>query len=275
MLPGLRTLVGSVVVVVALATARTASADLINFDTPGDLDGNFNRVGAATMFVETDAIGVGGTRALDVVGADSGPDASASYNKRTFDMTVLGARAVVSVLYKPENSGATLAQRVLDVGLVNTFFTGAGAQAGVSLDRDATNTPLSLILRTRVDNASPGTPVSPSFAVDPARFYRVTADLTNIGNGQIQLEASVVDYGPNGLTPGATIQTLSAPLTTNISADADALASFRSRGGPAIAALDNFFADIIPEPTALAVLGAVTVPCLLRRRPAGLRGRRA
>src|SRR5687768_11854685 len=200
----LRAAVAPVVVVFGLMAAGNAPADVVTFDTPGDLDGNFNRVGAATMFVETDGIGVAGTRALDVVGADSGPDASASYNRRTFDMTALGARAVVSVVYKPENSGATLAQRVLDVGLVNTFFTGAGAQAGVSLDRDATNTPLSLILRTRVDNTSPGSPVSPSFTVDPTHFYRVTADMTNIGGGQLQLEASVVDYGTNGLTPGAT-----------------------------------------------------------------------
>jgi hypothetical protein len=261
----LRTSIASAVFAIAVAAGGTASADLITFNTPGDLDANFNRTGAATMFVETDGIGVGGTRALNVVGADSGPDASASYNKRTFDMTPLGARAVVSVIYKPENSGATLAQRVLDVGLVNTFFTGAGAQAGVSLDRDATNSPLSLILRTRVDNASPAT-VSPSFTVDPSHYYRVAADLTNIGGGQIQLEASVVDYGTDGLTPGATIQTLSAPFTSTISADPDALASFRSRGGPAIAALDNFFADVVPEPSCLAALVAAALPCLVLRR---------
>ena len=268
----LRAALTPVALAVGLSAAGIASADVVTFDTPGELDANFNRTGAATMFAETDGIGVNGTRALDVVGADSGPDASASYNRRTFDMTALGARAVVSVTYKPENSGATLAQRVLDVGLVNTFFTGAGAQAGFSLDRDATNTPLSLLLRTRVDNASPGAPVSPSFTVDPTHFYKVTADLRNIGGGQLQLEASVVDYGTNGLTPGPTIQTLSAPLTTGIASSASALASFRSRGGPAIAALDNFTADI-PEPTCLGLAAAALPFLALRRRAARGAGR--
>jgi hypothetical protein len=257
-------------IAIVLGSSAVASADLVNFNVAGDLDGNFNRVGTATLFVETDGIGAGGTRALNVDAADSGPDASASYNRRSIDFSVLGAQAVMTILYKPQDGG-TQNQRVLDLGLVNTFFTGAGAQAGVSIDRDtAISSPIqNLFLRTRVDNASPaGGPQSTPFTVDPNRFYRLSVDLTNAGAGMVAMNSTLVDFGTDGLTPGPTIATLTATYASMITADPDALGSFRSRGGPAIAALDNFTFDVIPEPAAVAALAAVGVPGLLLRRRA-------
>ena len=48
MVRGLRAVATAVAIAAGLTAARSASADLITFDTPGDLDANFNRVGTAT-----------------------------------------------------------------------------------------------------------------------------------------------------------------------------------------------------------------------------------
>ncbi len=96
-------------------------------------------------------------------------------------------------------------------------------------------------------------------------WYKFSAVFLNNGGGQVLFSGSVVDYGTDGLTAGATVLSVTDYSVAGLSAltsDTSMFSGFRGFPGGGSSLFDNFESNsyMIPEPSVamLMVMGMTT-----------------
>ncbi len=171
----------------------------------------------------TGGVGVAtGSGALDLM-VNRGEDQSSTYLPSTFDFSLHGKAITISMMTKIKFPQTPNLGRALHIGLINTnvignTMQGINANAGlgfisVILENTRTNAgELSYQLRTQVKPIN-GTataeviPVNtPTNVFNTNIWYKMVVKFTNIKNttaNSFTVDASIQDWGTNGLVPGA------------------------------------------------------------------------
>jgi hypothetical protein len=269
----------------AALIARTQAQDvLLNFNTAGDFANNFNvyqNTATPTVsftgspYTESATDGIGGTGGL-LVSAGTGitGDSTGVYKNSTFDFGSSGKALTISSMLKVITPTET-ANRVLQLGFVNEPTSGLNGNTGLafmSLRFNPTATTSTIFApQWQTKTAAAGT-VNTSgggnITFVTGDWYQMSLTFQNAGSGNIQASGFVQDFGVNGTTPGTV--TAIAPITltsADIAADPTTYAAFRAFRNDGTASLDNFQAQVVPEPSTYALIGAGAATLLgLRRR---------
>ncbi len=255
--PALAAVVGMALV----CLGSVSHADVIHYNIPGDFTDNFaENPAGASRYVETDGIGVGGSRALDVLsyGPNDGGVVTAVYTSESFDLSSLGSQLYLSqfVRTRSYNTGLT----TLQLGIMGTSdqnLTDTTARyLSVSFNR--------FYSRLEVTNkASDSAPTTSNFttggSITTGNWYELSLNLTNLGSGGFSLSATFDDYGTTGTTTPLRLITLPSTSFSNpdLASDASLYAVFRGHLAGGADAYDNFSVQV-PEPTS-GVLVALAI----------------
>lgn len=258
---------------VALA-ASPALAVFVDFNTAGDLAANFTIPAGTTTsqtFTEASDGGVGDSRAV----RPKDSDATAVYNNGTFDIGV-GETFVTSMFIHKVGFTANTS-RVLQLGLGedadNIFTTGDADFLSARVDTSSTNDRFELKVQHRANDGLHTLTQGSTFELTGEHLYLFTVEIERTGLDTFAIAGSLVDYGLDGQTPGATVASFAPVAVTNASvggATPPALhAGFRSGYNAGAHRLDNYSAQVVPEPGSLglALLGGTLVMMRRRRGP--------
>lgn len=274
-----------------LLVSTPAVAAVVDFNTGGDLANNFFLASSAgtanpsTNYVETNSIGVGSSRAIDTVGISTTTEyITAIYKNQSFPFNSANDAIEVSAFAEKRNDSNfnNQSSTFLRVGIStgnsssNDRFTGGSSGSSVALEvynNLATGSDFTDVIfrfQNKVNGAAPvfatlggGTPVVKTLT--NGNWYKLTAVITNLGSGSVQVSGTLEDYGVDGTSSPTLIQTITPSTVTNafITADSTVYGGFIARQDGGSDAVDNF--AVVPEP-AFAGLALVGVISLLRRR---------
>jgi hypothetical protein len=250
-------------------------ADFIDFNTPGDFTGNFMQNPADTShYAETNSIGVGGSRALDVLmyGPNDGGVATAAYKSASYDLSSVGSRLSLSLFVRAGNYNTALTTLQLAI---------MGDSSQNLTDADATAQFLSISFnrfysRLEVTNKTSDSPATTSSfttggTVATGKWYKLSLDLTNAGSDSFSLSAALDDYGATGVASPVRVITLSPTLFSNpaLASDGTLYAGFQGHSAGGADVYDNFSVQA-PEPSVLTllVIGAASLFAYAWRRQA-------
>lgn len=279
------TLATSVLAAIAMPAMHT-NASVIDFNTTGELNANFT-VASNNKYSEADAIGLDGTRGVDV--ANNSLQGSRAFNT-SFDGS--SPSATVSIFFQytsaTNNGGAGLFIGIGPDQNYDPAFTGGGVAtndhimvtfqgAGGASDPDTRQ--LNFFNIVNGDSPFGGPDLSSSFGgFDSAEYvdgnwYKLELVWTfDSGDGLFDLTATIQNSTADG-TLGATVASIAASDLDNPSLrdDGTVYAFFGSQAisvDRGIDTLDNFEVDVvpIPEPGSLSLIGLGGLLVLARRR---------
>jgi len=256
----------------------------VDFNTPGQLDSNFNiyqnaTPGAGSPYAQypIGGVGNGGGVAVLAPGATVTPDSTGIYKSQSFNFSSTGAQLTISEYLNiiPVSGGGN---RLLQLGFVNENTSGMNGNAGLafmSLRLSTVGSSGNTYTPAYQDKTAAGstvnTTLAPNVNLTSGDWYRLTGTFVNQGSGNFQVSGLLEDYGPTGVSSPVTVFTF-APQTfpnTEMTSDGAVWAAFRSFHNDGANALDNFKAQAVPEPAVLALwmsgLLGLTV-CLRRGR---------
>jgi hypothetical protein len=257
-----------------LAFAGAAGAAVIDFNTAGDFEANFNH-SATVPYVEADGVGIGGSRGLSITAIT---DAGATLKTSSFPFNELGTSLSSSIYFHTVPTlGTTGDVRVLETNFVATETSSVtSAHTGVGgklqfLDT-ATDDSDDVEIEFRRNNADvAGSIPSQKFDILPGRWYKATFTMTNAGT-DLPIPATFVldDYGTTGTALEAAkvySHSFAIPIEAVLTADDAVFGAFRTRDASRLYdALDNFEVAVVPEPAGLAAAFAAGCLAVLRRR---------
>jgi hypothetical protein len=272
------------VFVVTAGLPPRATADVVTFDTAGDLATHFNLNGTSGYYAEQAAGGVGNSRA--VAAGQAAGDATGVLKTTSFDATTSTNPVTVSMVFKLQSNPAlTDAVQLGIVGnatdqLMTTFVPSMSVAVQQQTTNGATQT--TAFLAARATNASGAQLFTPltgasSMTLDFAHFYRLTATVNPSG----VLAALLEDFGTTGATDLGTVPGGSGTANVgnfDLLGDPTVFAAFRTPPNGGAQTLDTFTATSpVPEPSALALLGVIAAgTCVtgrMRRARAAARAR--
>jgi uncharacterized repeat protein (TIGR01451 family) len=226
---------GSVTSLVAVLTVRPITAVYFDFETIGQFTNNLPNNGGADPLTpipfEAAGAGVGGGRGLDLL-LNNGTLSDSAFPAMPYDFSVNGRVLRSSVMFKLKAGANNVNDTVIMLGLASKAsrldngdeqvafagvkILGQGAVAA------APATGYQMQLRNKV---FAGTGVGTSNATANAtlvngNWYQLSVNFTNIKAtiaNAFRYNATLVDMGPNGTTPGATV--LSTNSTNVVNAD--------------------------------------------------------
>ncbi len=253
----------------ALATVATASAAMIDFNTPGDLTTHFNLPAGTTAdetHIEMDSGGVGDSRAV----RPANKDTTAVYKTESFNLEI-GQTFTTSMIIKKTRITANNS-RTLQLGLGggdNNIFT-TGAIPFLSARVDSNNDQFIIRVQHRGRDQQLYTiDASSVFDLTSDRFYQFTVNITRTAADEYQIGGTLRDFGITGLAPGGEVTAFDTKtITNNILTGAtppDLHAAFRSMYQAGALRLDNFTAEV-PEPASAGLILLPTFALLTRRR---------
>lgn len=249
----------------------------VDFDDPGDLTDNFafNSVTentADTKYDRQGGIGVGGSGGVDL----QGNGAVATYDQQTFDLTDEGSSVSISLdsLY---DAGSDADEFVINrVGLLSNAGDGFGAanRALANLNNDSGGSSGAgdeLLSIGWDDNGFDG--MATPFTLSDDTWYRLIATFTAVGADELEIVAELFALGADGTSEPIAVTSFSKTvIAADLRADPTLYAGWKIAGGStgsgAIVA-DNF--EVIPEPSALLLMGAGGLAMLARRPRGGAR----
>jgi hypothetical protein len=257
-----------VIVIAVFAICGQAMAVSVDFNTPGDLAANFiQSPTSANAYSETNGIGVGGSRALDVAifGVnDSGVDTSVHNGASHFSSVGDHLTTSLYVLSGSFNTGLP----TLELG-----FLGNTDQTLSSSDTTARYlavkfTRFSSKLEIDKKATTGGSTITGPFTgtIIDGHWYKLSVDLVNLGSENVQLTASLDDYGTSGMASPTTAISISPTVVSSIPAltgDATVFAGFLGHTSGGADAFDNF-SLLVPEPGSLLCL-LLAIPSLTNR----------
>lgn len=286
---------GAAGVVGCLAVAGAARADVVTFDGANDLANNFtinNQTGTAATpgypgYVAVSSGGVSNSGAVDVTGGPAGTlDATGVYNKRSFD---LSAGTVTISQFVKVQAVTNTGDRLLQLGLIDDTTAGRQMNGGGAARADFVSARISpsavsgattgafnyQVQSGQSDGTTGTTTTSPAasaaFNLTLGDWYLFTVNITRTATANtFSVDASLQDFGTDGVTAGSTMTFAAQQLNTNTSdlyGDASVYPAFRSfaaQGGADL--LDTFSVTQAPEPGSLAVVGIGAGLLLGRRR---------
>jgi len=272
----------TLILFVALSTWCTSvRAVLIDFNTAGDLDNNFNSTGTGSgigKWSEQSGNGIGESDSVTV--GTAGNQGTEVYNV-AFDGSA--AALSVSMMFEfdpvtPENTGG--AGLFLGFGSSSTWDGQFGSPGGaddnqfmVALTGNGASTKRLIHYNTADGTTTPDNPgAGANFSVTAGNWYQLKLDVTNNFDNTYDIISSI--YNVNGTTGeiGSLVQSKSTLGFTNadFAAGADAYAFF---GGQAASDnrvgvnYDNF--EVIPEPSSIMLIGLALGSLALFRRKLG------
>lgn len=250
--------------------ASPALAVFVDFNNAGDLSANFTIPAGTTTaqtFTEAADGGVGDSRAV----RPKDTDGTAIYKNGTFAIGV-GETFVSSMLIHKVNFTANTS-RMLQLGVADddaggVLFTNNNTDfISARVDTSSTNDLFQLAVQHRSGGSLSTLAQGPAFALTGGRLYLFTVEIARTGADTFEVSGSLVDYGTDGQTPGSTIASFSSVAVTNasVAGAAELYTGFRSGYNAGAHRLDNYSAEVVPEPAtmALALLGG---GLLVRRR---------
>ncbi len=223
-----------------------ATADTVDFNTPGDFGSSsltstyFNFTGTSPWFSEAAGIGASGSRGLQLNA--SGNDVAMTYKLGAgLDFSGVGATFQSSILLYKSNAITNSTSRLFDLGAAAspTDSLLAGLHAGVRVRSTSTS---GISLQFRNNNADVGT--ASSVSLTTGRFYRLSFSMTNLDAANIQMSASIDDYGASGASlVSSNLLTLGGSyLNPSMTSDPSIYTGIRARNensSNAISRLDN------------------------------------
>jgi hypothetical protein len=227
---------------------------LIDFNTPGLFTGNFTALHGANNCVENTTIGVGGSGGVQVTGNN---DTTHIFNLPVGDFSAPGATFHLSLLLK---ANAQTSGNRLQLGLASnlvSFNTDFGKSWETFRFMPTSATNWSLRVQTRSANNMVETILQNSLIVVSGRWYKFSINLTNVstsaGQGNLEMDCSLHDYGLDGLTPGTnliTVNTMQQFTNHDTAKSTNVYAGFRCFNNAGIDAWDDFAVNW-PPPAAL------------------------
>jgi hypothetical protein len=261
---------------VLASAAPRAAADVVTFDTPGDLANNFNLNGTPGYYVEQVGTGVNGTNA---VGGNQVPGSATAVLKNTsFDGTSGGTFTLsMFIKWQIPSSFADL----LEVGIVGNATdqmvapTVPSMAVAIAPQQTGGSGQSLAILEGYATNAGGGTsniffPGGSTMTLVVGHFYRLTGTIKTTG----QMSGTVEDFGTTGATNLGIVSGGNGG-TNNIgniglASDPSVFTAFRTVQNGTTPTLDTFTATFtpVPEPSALVLLAlAGGVGVVARRLP--------
>jgi mono/diheme cytochrome c family protein len=235
---------------VFLAGQTEAQTVFLNFNTPGQYNGNFfpwNDEGGVNggnySFEENPTDGVAGSGGVAVFQDN---DTTATYESGSWNLSTNGATILVSVLVYAD--GQSTGDKV-QLGVINSTTNGLNSNPGVAFESfrfiPNNGASWSVYEQYRSNNVTVTSGALGTVAVTAGNWYKFVVGMTNTSGatGNLAAGCALFDYGTNGLTPGASLITSSTavshtalPIATN-KAVWPALRAFEDAG---ISAWDNF-----------------------------------
>lgn len=273
----------------AILDSARAQSFFINFNTPGDLNNNFNLYENSTPVVigtpttagspysesATGGVGGSGKVAIALPGAGIVPDSTAIYKFSAFDFSTVGLTLNISAMVNVVAAGET-GNRLLHLGFANEPNAGLNGNAGLAFMGFRLNptavgsTVFSPQWQTKTAAAGVvNTSGGGNQTLTAGNWYQVSITFSNQGGGSILGSGFVQDFGAAGTTAGSvTTLTPTALTSTDIAADVSVWAAFRSFANDGAAGLDDFLANAVgvPEPGAMTLLAIGFGSFLVLRR---------
>ncbi len=253
----------------ALATAAHGQTFFV--DTFSSGFSGYNTPSGRSSFTHTSAAGVGGSS-----GAVTPSNISAAINSTTIGSFNSNGGAITTSVYfrthgELTTDGTALNLASLGVGDSSTvlFATGTNFSVDVRHTGSGNNS-----LRLRQNDSGTGQVLSSSFSLAINTWYELSFTITHTSGTSYSLEASLFNWGGDGLTGGTQVNnaSITTTFTSSIGTGTNLFAGFLARNDNDntrnVALVDNFQVGVIPEPSSAAALAGLAVlgGAALRRR---------
>ena len=263
------------------ALSNPAQNVSVDFNTPGQLANQFNIYQNATPGLGSPyaqypigGLGDGGAVAVLPGATNVTPDATAIFKNQSLDFSSAGAQLNISE-YINVVAQTGSGNRLLQLGFVNENTSGMNGNNGLafmSLRLSTVGASGNIYTPAYQDKMSAGstvnTSLSPNVTLTPGDWYRLSGSFLNLGGGKFEVSGLLEDYGPAGISSPVTVFTFAPQDFTNteITSDAAVWAAFRSFHADGANALDNFTAQVVPEPgvLTLCIAGFLGLGCWFR-----------
>lgn len=275
---------GLIVFIAAALSASASASILVDYNTAGDLVANFNlnHNGAGNKYLETPAVGLGGTQGITSLAATDQAHTSAVYKLSSLDLSSTGSTVTVSHFFRRQNGTNLITNfSTPQIGVLtdNTEFFGTNtlntSYASLRL-LSSTSSFTDVFLQTeaksgtgtRQSGAIPGTAT-----LTAGNWYKLWTTIENVSATQVRITGALEDWGASGAglvstvlqalntDPGSLINFAGTDLVLGDSSVWPGWRSF-AEGGAAV--MDNFAAT--PEPASLTLLVLGSLVLINRRR---------
>ncbi len=261
---------------------------LVDYNTPGDLVGNFslNHAGAGIRYSEVGVGGIGGSGSIVPSNAIDAVHTTALFNQENFDFSVVGSSVTVSqFVFRQNDAGFPFEFSFQQLGVLqNTgdrFGVDAGPDSYVSLrvmSDTVDNT--GVFLQTEVRGSADVSRTQQTVAGETANlvegnWYRMWATFENVSSTQVKITGALEDWGTTAAAFQSTVLELTAGDAesnvdlsglsgTTVLSDGDVWAGWRGFGEGGANLFDNFSA--VPEPAGFVLIALGAGAVLSRRR---------
>jgi hypothetical protein len=198
-------------------------------------------------------------------------DGDAVYNAGGFDFSQSGENLTLSMMVYV-TAGATGGSDKFQLGMcysTNTPYGGAGAYGTSVLNEFASYRLLTTAAGSSTytleyqystgGGANTQTAGLQNVALSANEWYQMNVYYVNNGNGTLTMSTALYDYGANGTTPGALVNTGYADavtITSDLTSDTTTDPGFRNANTTGITYLDNLsLVESVPEPSSCALAG--------------------
>ena len=280
-------------VLVSALTSLT-HAELIDFNSPGQLSNNFNSVTTSGVqnYGQSPVGGVGHSGSVAFF-SDSSDETTAILNTGSFDFSSVGTKLQISMFFRPKESRAT-PQEVPEYYKWSSIKLGfsASSSTGLSLATPG-NQFFAAGLGNQDNYSAPGFAFTPFFQtghisggsstttprpieLTGTAIYKVTATFENLGYREVfensglypmtAMSLSVDNYGAEGGGPISRLFDVTRNEILPFAPPTELWAGFLATSANGAEALDNFEAAVVPEPSTYALVLMAGALWFTRRR---------
>lgn len=268
--------------------AAPAHATVVTYNSAGDLAANFslNHAGAGNRYFEAAAGGLGGSRAIDTLGAIDAVHTTALYDQAGFGFSGAGNAITVSQFVLRQNDASFPFEfSFIQLGILQETTGRLGVDSGPDsyvslrvLSDTVVNTGVFLQTEVRgsADTARTQQDITSQIAdLIAGNWYKLTATFENVSATEVRITGALEDWGTTGSAFQSTILDLPASnpqslidlsglAGTTVLGDGQVWSGWRGFGEGGADLFDDF--SVVPEPTTMALLGVGALLILRQRK---------